>query len=78
MQVTAYVGLRIRGAAGTLAAFAGFGLPAFILMMVPSALYVSIISASPGESVIPRFTGNRCCAGCVRGDLIRTDITQNT
>jgi chromate transporter len=41
MQVTAYVGLRIRGAAGALAAFVGFGLPAFLLMMVLSALYVS-------------------------------------
>ncbi len=41
MQVTAYVGLRIRGTAGALAAFVGFGLPAFILMMVLSAFYVS-------------------------------------
>src|SRR5512137_410480 len=42
MQVTAYVGLRIRRTAGSFAAFVGFGLPAFILMMVLSAVYVSI------------------------------------
>ena len=41
MQVVAYAGLRIRGAAGALAAFVGFGLPAFFLMMLLSALYVS-------------------------------------
>ena len=41
MQVAAYAGLRIRGASGALAAFVGFGLPAFLLMMVLSALYVS-------------------------------------
>jgi chromate transporter len=40
MQVTAYTGFRIRGAAGALAAFSGFGLPAFLLMMALSALYV--------------------------------------
>lgn len=40
MQVTAYAGFRIRGAAGALAAFSGFGFPAFLLMMALSALYV--------------------------------------
>jgi chromate transporter len=39
MQVAAYVGLRARGAAGALAAFLGFGLPAFVLMVVLSAVY---------------------------------------
>ena len=39
MQVAAYVGLRVRGAAGALASFAGFGLPAFVLMLVLSAVY---------------------------------------
>ncbi len=47
MQVTAYVGLRIRGTAGALAAFVGFGLPAFILMMIVSALYVSTSALPP-------------------------------
>jgi len=39
MQVAAYVGLRARGAAGALAAFVGFGLPAFVLMLALSGLY---------------------------------------
>ena len=39
MQVAAYVGLRVRGTAGALASFAGFGLPAFVLMLVLSAVY---------------------------------------
>jgi chromate transporter len=47
MQVTAYAGLRIRGAAGALAAFVGFGLPAFLLMMVLSSLYVSTSALPP-------------------------------
>jgi chromate transporter len=40
MQTAAYVGLRARGAAGALATFVGFGLPAFALMVVFSGLYV--------------------------------------
>jgi chromate transporter len=39
MQMAAYVGLRARGVAGAVAAFVGFGLPAFVLMVVLSALY---------------------------------------
>ncbi len=39
MQTAAYVGLRVRGAAGALAAFLGFGLPAFVLMVVLSGAY---------------------------------------
>jgi chromate transporter len=39
MQTAAYVGLRARGAAGALATFVGFGLPAFILMVVLSGAY---------------------------------------
>ncbi len=39
MQSAAYVGLRARGVSGALAAFVGFGLPAFVLMTVLSALY---------------------------------------
>jgi chromate transporter len=41
MQVAAYVGLRARGAAGALAAFMGFGLPAFLLMAFFSVLYAA-------------------------------------
>jgi chromate transporter len=41
MQVAAYVGLRSRGGPGALAAYAGFGLPAFLLMAALSAAYFS-------------------------------------
>jgi chromate transporter len=51
IQVTAYVGLRIRGTAGALVAFVGFALPAFFLMMVLSAFYVST-SALPQVKVL--------------------------
>lgn len=39
MQTAAYVGLRAKGVAGALASFVGFGLPAFILMLILSSLY---------------------------------------
>jgi chromate transporter len=51
MQVTAYVGLRIRGVTGALAAFVGFGLPAFFLMMILSALYVSASGLLPVKAL---------------------------
>jgi len=51
MQVAAYAGLRIRGAAGALAAFVGFGLPAFLLMMVLSSLYVSTSELPPVKAL---------------------------
>lgn len=40
MQVAAYVGLRTRGVKGALAAYTGFAIPAFVLMLVLSAIYV--------------------------------------
>jgi chromate transporter len=39
IQLAAYVGLKAGGVAGALAAYVGFGLPAFIFMMVFSILY---------------------------------------
>jgi chromate transporter len=39
MQMSAYVGFRARGVAGAGASFVGFGLPAFLFMMILSALY---------------------------------------
>ncbi|MDD1701216.1 MAG: chromate efflux transporter [Methanoregula sp.] len=51
MQVAAYTGLRIRGASGALAAFVGFGLPAFFLMMILSALYVSTSELLPVKAL---------------------------
>ncbi|HMA05775.1 MAG TPA: chromate efflux transporter [Methanomicrobiales archaeon] len=42
MQVAAYVGLRVRGVLGAAAAYIAFGLPAFLFMMVLSALYLEM------------------------------------
>ena len=39
MQMSAYVGLRARGVVGAAVGFVGFGLPAFLFMMILSALY---------------------------------------
>jgi chromate transporter len=58
MQVAAYVGLRIRGVAGAAASYIGFGLPAFLFMMILSALYLEMrgigmaISAFQGLKVL--------------------------
>jgi len=58
MQVAAYVGLRFGGPWGALAAYIGFGLPAFLLMVILSALYQSahelavVISMFKGLQVI--------------------------
>jgi chromate transporter len=58
MQTAAYVGFIVRGLLGAAAAFIGFGLPAFILMLIFSALYVrshniaQVISAFSGLQVI--------------------------
>lgn len=40
MQAAAYVGLKTRGVIGAVASFTGFGLPAFLLMMMLSDLYM--------------------------------------
>ena len=40
IQVAGYVGLRLRGVPGAAVTFTGFGLPAFLLMMVLSAFYL--------------------------------------
>lgn len=39
IQLAAYVGLRMRGVVGALVSYIGFGLPAFILMLIFSFLY---------------------------------------
>jgi chromate transporter len=58
MQTAAYVGLRAGGPWGALASFVGFGLPAFLLMLVLSAIYErthelqAVMSAFRGLQVI--------------------------
>jgi chromate transporter len=54
MQTAAYVGLRAGGPLGALAAFMGFGLPAFFLMVILSALYRAGRNLDP---VLAAFTG---------------------
>ena len=54
MQTAAYVGLRAKGVTGALASYIGFGLPAFILMLVLSSLYARY-HAAPG--IISLFNG---------------------
>jgi len=39
MQTAAYVGLRARGVRGAVVSYVGFGLPAFVLMVVLADLY---------------------------------------
>jgi len=54
MQTAAYVGLRIKGIAGALSSFVGFGLPAFILMLILSSLYATYHTV---PKVISLFNG---------------------
>jgi chromate transporter len=58
MQTAAYVGLRSHGLLGATASFVGFGLPAFMVMMVLSSLYMRghalpiVVSALAGLGAI--------------------------
>ncbi|MGB9106429.1 MAG: chromate efflux transporter [Terriglobales bacterium] len=58
MQTAAYVGLRVRGVVGAAVSFVGFGLPAFGMMLLLSALYARthnlpvIVSAFSGLRAI--------------------------
>jgi len=54
MQMSAYVGFRARGVAGAGASFIGFGLPAFLFMMILSALYARTHSL---PAVVSIFNG---------------------
>lgn len=54
MQTAAYVGLKTGGAAGAAASFIGFGLPAFFLMVILSALYGYTHNLS---TVVAAFSG---------------------
>jgi chromate transporter len=54
IQTAAYVGLRVRGISGALAAYIGFGLPAFISMLILSVLYAQFNSL---PKIISLFNG---------------------
>jgi chromate transporter len=54
MQSAAYVGLRSRGIGGAAASFIGFGLPAFLTMMIFSTLYLQTQKIA---AVVSAFTG---------------------
>jgi chromate transporter len=54
MQVAAYVGLRTKGVRGSLSTFVGFGLPAFVLMLLLSVLYARL---SGLQQVLSVFAG---------------------
>jgi chromate transporter len=54
MQVTAYVGLKKRGVPGAAVSFIGFGLPAFLLMMIFAVLF-TFTNALP--AVVSAFKG---------------------
>ena len=51
MQTAAYAGLRAGGGWGAVAAYAGFGLPAFFLMVVLSAMYHETRDLGPALAV---------------------------
>lgn len=51
MQTAAYVGFRVRGAKGALSTFVGFGLPAFLLMLILSRLYEASHNLQPVSSI---------------------------
>jgi chromate transporter len=52
MQCAAYVGLRIRGLRGAVAAYVGFGLPAFLLMLLLSISYHHAVQFHAVTSVL--------------------------
>ncbi len=54
MQVSAYVGLRVRGVRGAVVSYVGFGLPAFLLMLLLSTVYAR---AHTLPVVIAAFSG---------------------
>jgi chromate transporter len=52
MQCAAYVGLRVRGLRGAVLAYAGFGLPAFLLMLALSIAYQHAMQLQPVTSML--------------------------
>jgi chromate transporter len=52
MQSAAYVGLRVRGLAGAIATYVGFGLPAFLLMLGLSVTYEHVQQFHVATSIL--------------------------
>jgi chromate transporter len=65
IQMSAYVGLRVRGMAGAAASFIGFGLPAFLLMLTLSALYMQ---TSHLPAVVSIFDGLQAITVAIIGN----------
>jgi len=52
MQLVAYIGLKLRGIKGALVCFVGFGIPAFLLMLILSILYKYSRNITAAETVL--------------------------
>lgn len=65
MNAAAFAGLRLRGIAGAAVSYVGFGLPAFVLIMILSVLYVMFSSLPILVSV---FTGLKLVVIAIMAD----------
>src|SRR5674476_544031 len=52
MQLSAYIGLKLKGIRGAVVTFTGFGLPAFLIMFILSVLYKQSQNISGVEMVL--------------------------
>jgi chromate transporter len=52
MQLAAYIGLKLKGVRGSLAAFIGFGLPSFLVMFILSVIYKHARDISTVETIL--------------------------
>jgi len=52
MQLSAYIGLKLKGVRGSLASFVGFGLPSFLVMFILSVIYKHAHNISAVEVVL--------------------------
>lgn len=52
MQLVAYIGLKFRGVKGAIVSFIGFGIPAFLLMLILSILYKYSKNITTAETIL--------------------------
>jgi chromate transporter len=52
MQLAAYIGLKLKGIRGAIVSFIGFGLPAFLIMLILSIIYKHVKNISTVETVL--------------------------